>query len=394
MDFTNLYESLKPILEGIEQKRSDINEGVKKRTKSATITLAIVSVAAMVFVYIKMQSWGPTVMVGFTIMVVGYLSAAEIIKSRAKKSGFNALNRQFKTEVLPELLSSFNHQLKRVENANVSREALAESNLLYIKKNTSVQVNDVIQGTLGNSELTMARLTSISYRKDKEGGSGMEDLEKAPHENRSRQSFSGLMLKIAKDTTLNAYLAPIPKTTADKLQGMAQAFSNMKAVRDQSMTLEEQRSQNLESMRQGMSQSNKFDFRRYMIPDGEDFEVHSVTYGKKNYQVFFKEKRDLDGILADDDLKRLMEAENDLAMNQIDSIVKSLGVPLSGGSSADMAFAMHSGAAWVLIPTGITFDLAFEKKLNESLIKEMHTLIYTGLAAATILANIKKEDSA
>ncbi|MEM9897688.1 MAG: hypothetical protein AAF789_15120, partial [Bacteroidota bacterium] len=190
MSFDDLFNSLQPALQSIEAQRKDINTAVKQKTKKAAVVLGAISILATIAVYLQTEIFPAAFGAGFTIMVVGYLVAAEIFKSKAKKVGIKALDQRFQHDILPKLLSSFNHKMEILKKPALDREKLLESNLLYIKKNSDTYVGTEITGKIDDRDFSLAVVETVAYQKSNEQGSGSLNLDRKPARNRSRQNFS------------------------------------------------------------------------------------------------------------------------------------------------------------------------------------------------------------
>ena len=266
----------------------------------------------------------------------------------------------FKNEVVKKVLFFIDPSLHYDPDGNLSKEQLLRSQLLNIKRNTTIKTDDAVSGLWKGNQLMIVNLIMRS-RVRKDQGYTKDD---------STQGFNGLLVEVKKEFQGSAFV--IPKS---KMNKSISSVAGMKFKRDPGMTMTEQKAYNMQVMSQGMNMD--FFWSPSISALAAAMDEHDLNAdSRKPYKVYCDTDHTFQQITKNDKLQRLLSEEFvDHAAIQELAEVKSFQLLdkrlLDSTVRTTLTYAIHSGSIWVLIPGWqdkfeLTLDQEITKKVVES----------------------------
>ncbi|TRX57712.1 hypothetical protein FNH22_14975 [Fulvivirga sp. M361] len=360
-DFNTFYEDeLTSEVAAIEAQRKKYGEKRKRLVRILMIVVGLISVVAGIVLNKLSDSFGIALVTIFSTVISGYLLVDHLVKLRLKKIGLGELQNRFKNEVVKKVLLFIDPSLNYDPDGNLSKEELLRSQLLNIKRNTTVKVDDVVSGLWKGNQLMIINLIMRS-RVRKDQGFTKDD---------STQGFNGLLVEVKKEFQGSAFV--IPKS---KMNKSISSVAGMKFKRDPGMSLTEQKAFNMQVMSQGMNMD--FSWSPSMSALAAGMDEHDLNAdSQKPYKAYCDTDNTFQQITKNEKLQRLLsDGFVDHAAIQELAEVKSFQLLdhrlLDSTVRTTLTYAIHSGSIWVLIPGWqdkfeLTLDQEVTKKVVES----------------------------
>ncbi|MEQ8924355.1 MAG: hypothetical protein RLO81_01005 [Fulvivirga sp.] len=382
-DFDSFYnEQLAPVVQKIEQARKELSA---LRIKWLKIIMPFLVLIGLAVAY-KLYQISGELIAGFgglfSVVVMGYFLVEFIIGRILNKRGFASASVQFKNEIMKKIVSFIDANLAYDPDGSLTKSELKKSRLLDIKRNTTVNVDDVITGNWYGSKITIANVKTTAYVSTRDGKARM------PKPDESTQGFNGLYVKIDLKKEYTAFLLPKKATVREKF-----SFPNLKIARDESMTMEEQRAYNLAKLTEG--RAGGFFWHPDMTQQKGLREYDLNNDGETEYVLYTNSEQTLVAVKNSASISNLLSTSfiNDSVMNDLTNrqgLSTITERDLSNLIKGNMIYAMHSHCAWILIPSvGEKFELLLSEELNKTVLKNMYDDILLALIAASSISKIE-----
>jgi hypothetical protein len=370
---------------------SDLSQLEAKRAKLSTIAKRRMSmlkgIASISSIVLALMAWWffDSLWVSFGVIFCAFIAFMlfedTLIRVIVSPKVYWQFEKLFKEKVIGPIVNMVDESWQYEAKGSLPQNELEASELFYIGRNTTIEIDDLISGQLQDHNITIANVktTSVPYN------------DGVARKNVSEQSFNGTFVRLQVDLENTAFFIPKAKT-----QSSVNGVAGLKLARDPNLTMQQQRAQNLSRL---MAGTGGYTWHTGLAKDGHLLDLETIDQeGFSVYLAYTKNLQFVQRCLLNPSFQGLLRdpsssSEELLSLSNTPNFTVLDPKLLDKLMADNITVAIHSGYVWILIPSfSDKFEIDLHREMNEALVYRHYQELMFAKACAQTFVDIYNND--